>query len=134
MPAWLESELPGLGMLVTVMREDVFEALAAVGAAESGRDVDGAGTGGRAAAEAELALAVGSAEAALVPNGDGETEAVGAARALEDDGAEDAGTPVAVGRNFLLERSTEPEDCQERLCDRAVPEADGSGLAGEAYF
>ena len=40
----------------------------------------------------------------------------------------------AIGRNFLFERSTDPDGCQERLCDRAMPDVVGSGLDGEAYF
>lgn len=109
------------------MPEETLAALPVVGAAERGREGDGFGAGGRVGAAIELALAVGSTEAA---NGEGEVEAVGAARVPD----EAAGDEVPVGRNFLLARSTEPDDCQERLWDGVAPEAGGSGLEGEAYF
>lgn len=111
-PAWLESELPGLGILVTVMPEEMLAALPVVGAAESGRDVNGAEAGGRDGAADELALAAGSAVEA---KGDGEAEVGVAAKVLDGDEAAGFETLARVGRNFLLERSTEPDDCHERL-------------------
>lgn len=125
-PAWFEIELPGLGMLVTVTPEDVLSALPDVDAAESGREPDGVGASeGVAAAAAAGALgAAGSDARTELPNGVGDEVATCA----------DGDTPDAVGRYFLLERSIEPDDCQERLCDRVAPDAFESGLDGEAYF
>lgn len=80
-PAWLDKELPGFGTLVTVTPEAELAALLAVGAADSGR-------------------------------ANGEADVAGLADGAASEFAEVAGdeAAVAVGRSFLLDRSTEPID------------------------
>lgn len=102
-PAWLEMELPGLGILVTVTPEDELLGLPGVDA-----DVDGIEAMGRAAAaaaaEEEPVLGVAGSAATPEPvKGDDKVVGAGDAR------------PDAVGRYFLLDRSTEPDDCHDRL-------------------
>lgn len=106
-----------MGILVTV----TLLALLGVDA-----DVDGMDAIAREAAVVEPVLGVaGRAAMPEPPRGDGEDEAAGAGDEM----------PAAAGRYFLLERSTEPDDCQERLCESVGPDAaERSGLEGEAYF
>ena len=99
-PACLDSALPGLGMLVTVMPDEVLAASPIAGAAESGR--------GKLDAVTPALLMPTEADAGLVIE-----EAVVAARGIDVVAGDETAAPV--GRNFLLERSTEPNDCQERL-------------------
>ena len=108
--------------MVTVMPDVTLAALPVVGAAESGRADGGAGT------EDLLGVIGGLGDGSV---GEAEAEAVGTLRVLDDDAGDETAAPV--GRNFLLDRSTEPEDCQDRLCESVAPDA-RSGLAGEAYF
>lgn len=84
-------------MLVRVTPDDALVARPAVGVAKSGRDIVRAEASGRAA----------------VAEGDGDAEAVGAVRLV--DAAAGEGLASELVRNFLLERSNERLDCQERL-------------------
>jgi hypothetical protein len=101
------------------MPEAVFVALAVTGRVESGRAVVIADAlDERAGFEEAGDVAADAAEAADV----------------EVDRAE---LGAGVGRSFLLARSTDKGDCQDRLCDRMaapLPVAESSGLEGEAYF
>ena len=109
-PAWLDRELPGVGMLVIVMPEETLAALAVVGATVDGRGIVGVEADGRAAALDGPALAVGRGEAMAAVGAGVVGVAGGLAKEVEGERA-----ATLVGRNFLLERSTEPEDCHERL-------------------
>ena len=85
----MDNELPGFGILVTVMPEAVLAARFELGAVDSGRASEERVVEARAAAlNGATVLAAGfrSVDAA------GET------------------LPSAVGRTFLLDRSTEPDD------------------------
>lgn len=99
----MDNELPGMGMLVRVTPDDALVARPAVGVVKSGRDIVGAEASGRAA------VAEGDGEAEV----EAEAEAVGAVRLV--DAAAGEGLASELDRNFLLERSNERLDCQERL-------------------
>ncbi len=99
-PAWLDNELPGLGILVTVMPDEVLAALPVMGAAETERD-DAEADAVAAAALDEPGYA-GEEEASLAAAGDGEE--------VDADADDDDGMTPGMGRNFLLDRSMDPDD------------------------
>lgn len=114
-----------MGILVTVTLDAVLSALPDVELVDKGRELDGAELSDGAVFVGGVALgATGSDARTELPKGVGE----------EVTACADGDTLGAVGRNFLLERSVELADCQERLWDKVAPDAVDKALAGEAYF
>lgn len=93
-----------------VMPEETLAALPVAGATVDGRGIVGVEADGRAGALDGPALAVGRGEAMDAVGAGVVGVAGGLAKEVEGERA-----ATLVGRNFLLERSTEPEDCHERL-------------------